>query len=160
LWQLASIWRIEIAAADLVLDRLELRLNFPNESQMSCLAIGVVRLAGHRDIALDTFLANARVELASGDNPALAFTPASDRFVHQPTVPGLDLLPGRELDVFRQPLVGKALEMVRAQHDPPSSNRRKTAARPAVMPRHDRSLAFCASNRHGSFCCGMACSLW
>ena len=46
----------EISLLQLELPRLELRLDVFDEMQIGLLRLGVVRMAGHRDVALGTFL--------------------------------------------------------------------------------------------------------
>ena len=67
--QLRAVGESRYRLADLVLDRLELRLDLANECQIGRLSLGVVGLAGHRDVTLDPLLPDRRVQLAGRDHP-------------------------------------------------------------------------------------------
>jgi hypothetical protein len=98
--------RVEVFRPDLVLEGLELRLDVADEGEMGGLARGVVCLAGHRDVALHALLPDGRVELSHVEEPAFQLLGRPDRAVEQLAIPGLDLLPGLELQVRRQPVTG------------------------------------------------------
>ena len=117
--QLRTIRRVEVALANRVLDRLQFRFDVPHEFQIGRLALGVVGLAGHRDIAFDSFLANNCVQFAGRHHPPLEINGRVDWLRHQLLIPGFDLIPRFELEFLGKPLVRKGLGSVAIQGGSP-----------------------------------------
>src|SRR5208337_5039177 len=105
--ELRAKWGIEVAVANLILEGLELRLDVADEAEVRRLPFGVVGLTGHGDVALDSLLSYRRVQLSGRDQPPFQVTGRSDGHRQELPVPGLDLLPGLELDLFGQPFMGE-----------------------------------------------------
>jgi hypothetical protein len=139
--------RVEIAVPEVVQDRLELRLDIANERQVSRFAIRVIGLAGHGDVPPDAFFGDRAVQLAQVEQPAFEPFRRVNRASEKLLVPRLDLVPGLEFRLIRQPSMSEVLGNVSSRgHGMVVLVNRAKGDGPSITLRHpNRSTAPLAS---------------
>jgi hypothetical protein len=104
--------RVEVFVAQVVLDWFEPGLDVADERQVGGLAVGVVGLTGHGDVAPDPFLRDRAVQLTQVEQPVFKVFGRPDWPVDQLAIPGLDLVPGLELGLVGDQAVRERLGSV------------------------------------------------
>ena len=117
--QLDPKWRVEIARADRVLDRLEPGLDVTHIGQIGGLSFGVIGLTGHRDVALRPLPHRRLHSIRRPSQSTARDLGAGYRFGHELLVPRFDLLPGREFKFRGKPLVRERFGYVTTQRCTP-----------------------------------------
>jgi len=95
--------RVEVFRPKLVVERFEPGLDVAHEFEVGRLALGVVGLAGHRDVAFGSELSDRGIQFSNRAEPLLQLVGRVDRFVEQAEIPGFDVLPGCQLGIRRKP---------------------------------------------------------